>query len=54
MKAKVLKRFFGLKENQQYEIGDVFEGTKTRIEAINKALPDALEVIPTRREPKGK
>lgn len=48
MKAKVVKRFFGIAEDKQYEVGDEFEGTKERIEAINDVLPGTLEVIPTR------
>ena len=48
MKATVKKRFHGIKEGIDFEVGTTFEGTKERIDEINEALPGYLEIIPTR------
>lgn len=48
MKAKVIKRFYGELEQHQFEVGDMFEGTKERIDYINDKLPGYLEAVAAR------
>ena len=48
MKATVKKRFHGIKEGIDFEVGTTFEFMQHFLYEINEALPGYLEIVPTR------